>query len=90
MRDQLPSNIFQSRLAENFHGAVVGFQGVIKRDFIVCQAKLVTALVSLAHLLGEFDQFRNDLCGFDGAVLVTADGGFQHFGEGAGLDEVFP
>jgi hypothetical protein len=36
--------------------------------------------------LGEVSNF---LRGFDGAVLVAADGGFQHFGEGALLDEIF-
>jgi hypothetical protein len=29
------------------------------------------------------------LCRLDGAILIFADGGFQHFGEGAGLDEIF-
>ena len=45
--------------------------------------------MTFAHLLGEFNQFRDDLRGFDGAVLVAADGGFQHFGKRTGLNEIF-
>ena len=37
------------------------------------------ALLAFAHLLCEFNQFGNDLRGFDGAILVTADGSLQHF-----------
>ena len=33
----------------------------------------VAAFLAFAHLLGEFDQFRDDLRGFDGAFQVAAD-----------------
>ena len=70
MGNQFARDVFQRRLAENFYGAVVGFQGVIKRNFVVREAEACAALLAFAHLLGEFDQFRDDLRGFDGSVLV--------------------
>jgi len=40
MGNQFPGDIFQRRFAENFNGAVVGFQRVIKSDFIIREANL--------------------------------------------------
>ncbi len=65
MGNQFTRDFFQRRFAENFYGTVVGFQGIIKCHFIICQAKLVAALLAFAHLFGKFDQFRDDLCGFN-------------------------
>jgi hypothetical protein len=36
--------------------------------------------------LGEVSKFLRCL---NGKVLVSSDGGFQHFGERTGLDEIF-
>jgi hypothetical protein len=39
-------------------------------------------------LPGEVDEVLDDLHGGDGTVLVLEEGLLEHFGEGAGLDEV--
>ncbi len=49
----------------------------------------IRKLLAFAHLLCEFNQLRDDLRRFNRPVLVFANGGFQLFGEGAGLSERF-
>jgi len=40
VRGQFPRDFFQRRRAENFHGAVVGFQRIVKRHFIILEASV--------------------------------------------------
>jgi hypothetical protein len=47
-----------------------------KCNLIIGEAELVAAFLAFAHLLGEFDQFRDELTGFDGAFQVAADTAF--------------
>lgn len=53
IRGQFPRNDFQSRLAENFHRAVVYFQRIVKGNFIVREAKIAAALLAFRICLAS-------------------------------------
>jgi len=57
-------------------------------ELLRCEAELFAALIASAHVFREIDQFLKDLGRFNGAVLVFADGFFEHLGEEAGLSEI--
>ncbi len=87
--DEVAGNLFEGFITEDLDGAVVHFKSIVEGEFVVGEAQVNAASAGFAHLFSKLDQFLDDLGGGDGAVLVTADGGFQHFREGAGLNHVF-
>ena len=57
-------------VAEHGDRAVVGLERVVEGQLVLVQAKLLPALVRLAHLLGKLDELLDDLRRGDRAVLV--------------------
>lgn len=58
---------------DDFYSAIIDFQGVVEGDFIFGEAEIL----GFAQLFGQFNKFGNNLCGFNAAVLITADGVLQ-------------
>ena len=75
--DKFTGDGFECRFAEDFSSAVVDFKGVVEGDFIFGEAEILAAILGFAQLFGQFNEFGNNLRCFDGAVLVTADGGTE-------------
>jgi hypothetical protein len=86
--DELARDAAQGRVAEHGHGAVVRLEGVVEGELVLREAELLAARVGLAHVARELDQLLDHLRGLDRAVLVAADGLFQHLGERARLHDV--
>ena len=86
--DQVASDGLEGIIAQNFDGAVVDFQRVVKREFVRGEMELLTAPTCFAHVFGKLDQLLDDLGRFDGAVLVAANRLFEEIREGTGLNQV--
>lgn len=64
----------QRVITQYFHGAVVDFQSVVERDFILGQSQTLASGLRVAHLLGQLEQSLDHLRHFDTAGLVAGDG----------------
>ena len=81
-------NCFQCFVTKNLDGAIVHFERIVERQFFVAEAKILAALIGFPHVLSEVDQFLNDLCGLNGAILVLDDGALKHLREDARLNQI--
>ena len=79
--DKFLRNDPQRFIAQNGHGTVVDFQGVVEGNLVVGESELLATLFGLAHLPGQGDQLLDDLGRFDGPALVAPDGLLQQLGE---------
>ena len=57
-RPTLPAESF---ITKHLDGAVIDLQGVIEGQFFLSQPQIFTPAVGVPHLLGQFDQFGDDL-----------------------------
>lgn len=76
-------------IIKHLYGAVIDLQGVIKGDFIIGQPERFSSPISFAEVLGQRNHFLNNLCSFDGPVLITFDRVLKHLCERSALDYVF-
>ena len=88
--DQLLSDPLQFLITQDLHGAFVGSQSVIERDFVVCQPEGFSAFPRLFHLFGNLDQLFDHLGGLDRTVLIFPERLLEHFGKRPSLDDVAP
>ena len=86
--DQLGGDDLELRVTHGLHGAVVGGEGVVEGDLVIGQAHVLAALGGGVEVLGEFDQFLDDLHRADGAVVVGVEGLLELFTEDLALHEV--
>ncbi len=68
-------------VAQYLHGAKGDFERVVEGDFVIAQAQSSATLGGFARLFCQRDQSFNDSGGFNRAILVFADRGFEQFGE---------
>ena len=85
---QLPRDVTQRLVAQHLHRAVVGLQRVVEGQLVIRQPQPLAARVGLPHVSRKLDQLLDHLRRLDRAILVAAQGLFQHLGEGASLHHV--
>ena len=71
-QSQRPGDDFQLVDTHDLHGAGVLPQGIVERDFVVRQPELSARFRGFVYLLGQPDEFLDDLVRGDSPVLVMA------------------
>src|SRR6266702_4956699 len=71
---QFASDGFQRSVPENLDRAVVHFQRIVKRNFILAETQLLPFCRLFPHLLSQSDQFFDNLCGLNRSVLILSNG----------------
>ncbi len=78
----------EGRLSEDLHRAVVRLQSVVEGQLVFSEAELLSPRVRLTHLLGQGNEFLDDLGGFDRAILIASDRLLQHLGKRSRMNHI--